>query len=70
MSAARFPGLTEHRQKHIDLMKQVEEYAARYDKGEVTLNLDLLNFLRDWLSTHILKADHDYSSWLNEHGVR
>jgi hemerythrin len=70
LSAARFPALAEHRKIHINLLKQVDEFAARYDKGQVTLNLDLLTFLRDWLNTHILKEDHEYGSWLNEHGVR
>jgi hemerythrin len=33
------------------------------------MNIELLNFLRDWLTTHILKVDHEYGPWLNEHGV-
>jgi hemerythrin len=26
--------------------------------------------MRDWLSTHIQKDDHEYSPWLHDHGVR
>lgn len=70
LAAASYPGLAIHRLKHCELIKQVEEYAARFEKGEITLSLDLMNFLRDWLSSHIQKVDHEYSSWLNEHGVR
>ena len=70
MAGAKYPGLATHRIKHRDLIKQVEEYAARIDKGEITLNLHLLNFLRDWLSNHIQITDHEYGPWLNEHGVR
>jgi hemerythrin-like metal-binding protein len=70
LAAASYPGLVIHRLKHRELIKQVEEFAARFEKGEITLNLDLMNFLRDWLSNHIQKVDHEYGSWLNEHGVR
>jgi len=70
MAAARYPGLADHRTKHRELIKEVEEYAARFESGEVALNIQLLNFLRDWLSNHILKVDHEYGPCLNEHGVR
>ena len=54
------PGLT---------TRQVDEFAARYERGESSLNLHLLNFLRDWLTNHIEKVDHGYSAWMNDHGV-
>ena len=69
MATARYPGLNEHRVKHRGLMKQVEEYVGRFDRGEISLNIQLLNFLRDWLNNHILKEAHQYGPWLNEHGV-
>jgi hemerythrin-like metal-binding protein len=70
MAAAKYPGLTDHLAKHRILVKQVEEYAARYEKGEITLNLHLLNFVRDWLTNHIQKTDKEYGPWMNEHGVK
>jgi len=69
MSAATYPGLAEHRVKHRDLTRQVDEFVVRYERGETTLNLHLLNFLRDWLTNHIEKVDHGYGSWMNKHGV-
>ena len=70
MASTRYPDLPQHRLKHRDLTKQVDEFAARYERGESSLNLHLLNFLRDWLTNHIEKVDHGYSTWMNEHGVR
>ncbi len=70
MAAAKYPGLAQHRVQHRDLTKQVEEYIARFEQGEITLNLHLLTFLRDWLTTHILKEDREYGPWMNEHGIR
>jgi hemerythrin-like metal-binding protein len=69
MASANYPGLDAHKIKHRDLVKQVEDYIERHEKGESTLNLHLLNFLRDWLTHHIQKVDKEYGPWLNEHGV-
>ncbi len=68
LAAAKYPGLANHRALHRDLIKQVEDYTARHERGEITLNLHLLNFLRDWLINHIQKVDHEYGPWLNAHG--
>ena len=70
LATSQYPGLANHRKLHSDLMKQVEDYSARFERGEITLNLQLLNFLRDWLTTHIQKVDHEYGPWLNEHSIR
>ncbi len=70
LQRAGYPALLIHRQKHTDLNRQVEDFIRRFETGEITLNVRLLNFLRDWLTTHIQKEDRGYGPWLNEHGVR
>jgi len=70
MAAAKYPNLAEHRTKHDDLIKQVTDFALRFERGEIGLSLDLMNFLRDWLTNHIQKVDHDYAPWMNQHGVQ
>ena len=67
--ASKYPGFDAHKAKHVDLIKQVEEYATRFENGEISLNVHLLNFLRDWLTNHIEKVDHEYGPWLSEHGM-
>jgi hemerythrin-like metal-binding protein len=69
MAAARYPGLADHKLKHRELVKQVEDYILLYDKGVVTLNMKLLDFLSDWLTSHIQKVDMDYSACLVKHGA-
>jgi hemerythrin-like metal-binding protein len=70
MKSSKYPGLPAHQQKHVELTKQVEEYVGRFERGEITVSVQLLNFLRDWLTTHILKEDKEYGPWLNKQGVR
>jgi hemerythrin-like metal-binding protein len=70
MEGANYPGLAMHRVKHRELTKQVGEYVARFEKGDITLSHHLLDFLSGWLTTHIQTTDKEYGPWLNEHGVR
>lgn len=70
MEAAGYPGLDAHCIKHHALAKQVEEYIARFQKGDLTLSLDLAGFLSDWLKTHIQSVDQSYGPFLNGRGVR
>ena len=70
MAASKYPDLVAHKAKHQELLRKVGEFAARFERNEVTLTLDLMNFLRDWLTNHIQKVDHAYSPWMTQHGVK
>jgi hemerythrin-like metal-binding protein len=70
METAKYPSLDAHRIKHKELTKHVEEYVIRFESGDITLSIQLSNFLSDWLTKHIQSTDQEYGPWLNEHGVR
>ena len=48
-----------HKKRHTDLLKQVDDFAAKYKAGTGAISVDLMNFLRDWLNNHILKSDQE-----------
>jgi hemerythrin len=70
MESAGYPDLPQHRILHRNLTKQVEEYIARFEKGDLTLTADLSGFLSDWLKKHIIAIDQSYGPFMNQHGVR
>lgn len=70
MSLAQFSGLAQHKVKHKELLKQVDDFVVRFERGESTLNVQLLTFLRDWLTNHILREDHAYGPVMNAKGVK
>jgi hemerythrin len=70
MSSVHYPALAEHQVMHRNLTGQVEEFVARFERGESTLSVPLMTFLRDWLTTHILKEDKEYGPWFNNQGIR
>lgn len=70
MEAAKYPNLAAHRTRHADLTRQVREFSARYKKGDANLNIELLRFLSDWLTKHILHEDKQYSLCLTQSGAK
>jgi len=70
MAESKYAGLAEHRGKHQELTRKVREFVARYQKGDQAMYLPLLEFLRDWLATHIQREDRDFGPWMNAQGIR
>jgi hemerythrin len=68
MMATHYPGFSRHRQIHVQLTKQVDEFVDRYERGESALSIHLLTFLRDWLTKHIQHEDREYGPWMNGRG--
>jgi hemerythrin len=66
LAAERHPELVQHQLMDRDLTVKVEGIVARYDKGELILNLQLLHLLNDWLSNHLQRIDRSSRPWLTE----
>jgi hemerythrin len=69
LATSNYPQLAKHKELHRDLTRKVEEFTARFEKGELGINLHLLHFLRDWLTSHIQKVDRNYRPWITEQGL-
>ncbi|MEH6825179.1 MAG: bacteriohemerythrin [Motiliproteus sp.] len=50
-------GLEQHRQEHQRLLGAVDEKMAALRRGDKIMRIDLLEFMNDWLSRHILQSD-------------
>lgn len=66
-----YPDAVAHKKAHDDLIRQVLAIQEKYSKGaNATLPSETLNFLKNWLLTHIQGTDKKYSSHLVGHGIR
>lgn len=70
MAAAQYPNAAAHHTRHADLTQKVEEFMARYKRGDTTVNIELLQFLGDWLTKHILREDKQYGPYLTRNGLK
>ncbi len=64
-----YPETSDHMAIHRALVKQVVDTKNKFDRGEIKVNADIMNFLKNWLNNHILKVDKKYSAFLNSKGV-
>ncbi len=65
MRSVGFPGLASHIAEHRELTAKVEKFSAEYSKGDTSITIDVLYFLRDWLDHHILTTDRKYKEALS-----
>ncbi len=64
-----YPETAPHIEAHKALVKQAVELKDKFDRGELNINIEVMNFLKNWLNNHILRTDKRYSSFLNSKGV-
>lgn len=61
-----YPASEGHKIKHRDLVAKVNEFREEFKKGRAGLSMDLMNFLVDWLRTHIRQTDMAYVPFLKD----
>jgi len=70
MTWTAYPDLEAHRTEHEKFRQKVTEFTREFESGAKLLSVDVLFFMRDWLTDHIAKTDKKYSECLNKAGVR
>lgn len=69
MLAHNFPGYAEHKAEHDNFVTKINECMNSYKSSAMSLSIDLIDFLREWLTGHIMKTDQQYSGFLNGKGI-
>ncbi|HEY3311341.1 MAG TPA: bacteriohemerythrin [Anaerolineales bacterium] len=59
MMKSNYPDQEFHQDQHDFFVRRVFELQSDYREGHLNLALPLLDFLTEWLSSHILRADKD-----------
>lgn len=70
MDQHKYPAAADHKQQHKDLVKTVSDFKAKFDKGDAALSLEIMHFLRDWLTKHIMSTDKAFARDLIQKGVK
>jgi hemerythrin len=66
----KYPETFSHKKAHAELVKKVLEFQEGFNKGSLALSLELMRFLKDWLTVHIQNTDKKYSLFFNEKGLK
>jgi hemerythrin-like metal-binding protein len=65
-----YPDAQAHKQQHDELTEKAVALAREVSSGRATLTLPTMNFLKDWLSNHILKSDMAYKPFFAAKGIK
>lgn len=69
MEANGYSDISRHKTAHDHLLNKVKELQEEFIQGNGTLSIEVLNFLKDWLVTHIQGEDRKYGSFFNIKGI-
>ena len=69
MQRANYPDLAAHKVQHEALLHRVHELQSQFAGGRVTISIDVLHFLKDWLAKHIMGTDQKYVPFMKEKSV-
>lgn len=64
MEKYKYPELDRHKTEHAKLVKKVLDYQKNFNVTSAITSIDIMNFLKDWLTSHILGTDKKYISYL------
>lgn len=65
-----YPDTQNHKAEHAKFVAKVAEFKNDYESGKLGLSIQIMNFLSDWLRSHIKGTDKKYSAFFNEHGLK
>ncbi len=64
-----YPDSSRHKKLHADFIEEFGKIKHEYENGKAVISVQVMQHLKDWLTNHILKADKQYSEFLNGKGV-
>jgi len=66
-----YEGIDKHIKEHQYLLQQVHDLKHKMENDEgFMLDLEVMDFLKNWLTDHIMGSDNDYSAFLVSKGVK
>ncbi|MGA2183463.1 MAG: bacteriohemerythrin [Bryobacteraceae bacterium] len=63
----QYRGMDAHVAEHRRLTEQVLDLQRKYAAGKLTITLETMHFLRDWLDHHILRSDQLVAQHIRAH---
>ena len=69
MQLHHYPDFAKHKAQHDELVKQVQAFQTEFESGRATMAVQVLQFLKDWLESHIKGSDSAYAPCLKAQKV-
>jgi hemerythrin len=70
MAQHNYENTAAHKAEHAKFVQTVGDFKKKFDAGSAVVSVEVMNFLRDWLTGHIMKTDKRLGQSLNKVGVK
>ena len=67
MSLNNYPLYAAHKNMHEKFMMTVQEFRERFDSGKLLIPVEVAQFIKQWLSNHILITDKLLARFLHQY---
>lgn len=65
-----YPKSFSHKEEHQTFVLKVSEFKKSFEKGRESLYVEVTNFILNWLMSHLLLSDKEYTKFFSEKGLR
>lgn len=63
MQSIKYPDFEGHKEKHELYVAKLMEYDQKIKSGKLVLSIEVTNYLKSWLVTHIKGSDRQYAKF-------
>jgi hemerythrin len=64
-----YPEAAGHKREHALFVEKVSAFSKGFEEEKLSLSIEVLDFLSDWLKNHIKGTDRKYSEFFNRKGL-
>jgi hemerythrin-like metal-binding protein len=64
MQTHKYPKFAEHKKLHDDFVAKVVDTQKKFNEGQARVTIEVMMFLKNWLTTHIQRTDKELGDFL------
>ncbi|HBW14638.1 MAG TPA: chemotaxis protein [Desulfovibrio sp.] len=68
-TSMRYPDMQAHLKQHRAFVERIAQFEEALGSGRVTLDMEMMRFLKNWLKQHIMGTDKKYVPYFNGDGT-
>ena len=69
MQEHHYPLYERHTAQHAEFIEKATDFQARFQSGALVVPIEIANFMKEWLSGHVLGEDQLYAPFFREKGL-
>ncbi len=70
MKKYEYPYFDSHKKEHINFVNKVDNYLEKIKSGKLLISIEITNYVKNWISSHIMTTDRAYAEFFIDHGVK